>query len=145
MRYTLAWPVKAGLRRGFSSQTKGLLLFLEKLSKKVRSKSELFCYSVPDRDVWYYFSKMKLLILYRPNSEHARAVETFIHDFESRHVPPAKVEVLSLDTRDGAATASLYDVVQYPAMLATTTDGSVTRMWEGQTLPLMSEVAGSLL
>lgn len=85
-----------------------------------------------------------MLILYRPESEHARAVETFIRDFQQQHHIDAKVEILSLDTRDGAATASLYDVVSYPAMLATNNEGSVIRMWEGKSLPLMSEVAGSL-
>lgn len=85
-----------------------------------------------------------MLILYRPNSEHARAVETFIRDFQEAHHVEAKIEILSLDTREGAATASLYDIVQYPAMLATNNEGSVIRMWEGNNLPLMSEVAGSL-
>jgi hypothetical protein len=88
--------------------------------------------------------RMKLLILYRPNSEHARTVETFIRDFQSQHQTDAKMEVLSLDTREGAATASLYDVVNYPALLATTGEGMVVRMWQGSNLPLMGEVAGSL-
>ena len=28
-----------------------------------------------------------------------------------------RLEVLNIDTRDGSATASLYDVMQYPAIL----------------------------
>ena len=86
-----------------------------------------------------------MLILYRPNSEHARTVETFIRDFQEQHRPEAKIEILSLDTRDGAATASLYDIVQYPALLTTNNEGSVVQMWQGNNLPLMSEVAGSLI
>ena len=52
--------------------------------------------------------EVKLLILYRPNSEHASAVESFIRDFQHQHnIDEKKLEILSLNTRDGAATASL--------------------------------------
>lgn len=87
---------------------------------------------------------MKLLIFYRPNSEHARSVETFIHDFQKQYTTDAKMEILDLDTRDGAAMASLYDVLQYPAFLATAEDGVLIRSWEGRELPLMQDVASYL-
>jgi hypothetical protein len=53
-----------------------------------------------------------------------------------------KVEMMSLDTREGMATATIYDVVAYPAILVMRIDGSVQNMWEGETLPLIDEVAG---
>lgn len=87
---------------------------------------------------------MKLLIFYRPNSEHARSVETFIHDFQKQYTTDAKLEIMDLDTRDGAAMASLYDVLQYPALLATADDGVLIRAWEGKELPLMGDVASYL-
>jgi hypothetical protein len=83
---------------------------------------------------------MKVVILYRPNSEHGRAVESFVRDFEARH-NSGKIEVINVDSRDGASTASLYDVMQYPAILALRDDGSMLRMWQGGALPLMDEVA----
>ncbi len=82
---------------------------------------------------------MKVLVLYRPNSEHGRVVEEFIHDFQSQH-RDEHLEVLSIDTRDGSSTASLYDVMQYPAILIIQGDGSVQKIWEGDRLPLMDEV-----
>jgi hypothetical protein len=83
---------------------------------------------------------MKVLVLYRPNSEHGRVVEDFIHDYQARqHV--GRIEVLSVDTRDGMAMASLYDIMQYPAILVLRNDGGVVRVWQGEALPLMSEVA----
>ncbi|HKR82174.1 MAG TPA: hypothetical protein VJR27_04175 [Candidatus Saccharimonadales bacterium] len=86
---------------------------------------------------------MKLLILYRPNSEHASAVESFIRDFQHQHaIDEKKLDIMSLNTRDGAATASLYDVMSYPAFIAIANDGSVLNMWQGEELPLMDEVAG---
>jgi hypothetical protein len=83
---------------------------------------------------------MKLLILYRPNSEHGRLIEEFIHEYQSHHQSD-RLEVLSLDTREGSATAALYDVVQYPAILVLQTDGYVQKIWQGDRLPLMDEVA----
>jgi hypothetical protein len=82
---------------------------------------------------------MKVLVLYRPNSEHGRLVEEFIHDFRSRH-RDERLEVLNIDTRDGSAMATLYDVMQYPAILVVQTDGYVLKIWEGDRLPLMDEV-----
>jgi hypothetical protein len=90
------------------------------------------------------FTDMKLLIFYRPNSEHARNVETFMHDFRDQYPMDAKIEIMDLDTRDGAAMATLYDVLQYPALLATTDEGVLVRSWEGQMLPLMRDVAAYL-
>lgn len=82
---------------------------------------------------------MKLCILYHPNSDHARAVEEFIRDFQ--HSQGKHVEAISLETRDGAATASLYDITQYPAVLALREDGQLMKNWQGQNLPLMNEVS----
>jgi hypothetical protein len=85
---------------------------------------------------------VRLLILYHPDSEHSSRVEEFAHEFQSRHNVGSKLELLSLSTRDGAATASLYDVMAYPAILALADDGSLLNSWEGDSLPLMDEVAG---
>jgi hypothetical protein len=82
---------------------------------------------------------MKVLVIYRPNSEHGRLVEEFIHEFQRRY-GDAHLEILNIDTRDGSATASLYDVVQYPAILILQNDGYLQKSWEGNDLPLMNEV-----
>lgn len=82
---------------------------------------------------------MKVVILYRPDSDHARAVEEFAHEFERIHGRP--VAMVSVNTRDGAATASLYDIMQYPAVMATTDIGEMLQVWSGENLPLMNEVA----
>lgn len=83
---------------------------------------------------------MKVVVLYRPNSEFARAVEDFAREF-SRQYPDKKLELISVDTRDGSATASLYDILRYPAVLALSDDGRVMHEWHEQTLPLINEVS----
>jgi len=90
--------------------------------------------------VCYTEAIMKVLILYRPDSEHGRLIEDFIHEFQERH-QPAHLEALSIDTRDGSATAALYDIMQYPAILVVQADGGVQKVWQGDSLPLMDEVA----
>jgi hypothetical protein len=85
---------------------------------------------------------VKVLILYRPNSEHERDVETFAREFQREHNVGKKLELLSMNTRDGAATASIYDIFQFPAVMALADDGSVLQSWVGTPLPLMNDVAG---
>ena len=84
---------------------------------------------------------MKTVIIYRPNSEHSRDVENFIHEYSRRNAD-AKLEILNIDGRDGSAMASLYDITSYPAILTLQDDGSATMVWQGETLPLLDEVAG---
>ncbi len=83
---------------------------------------------------------MRLLILYRPNSEHSRVIEDYIHNFR-RIYSRGNVEVQDIDSREGIALASLYDVMQYPAILAIANDGTPQKVWQGTDLPLMDEVA----
>jgi hypothetical protein len=83
---------------------------------------------------------MRLLILYRPNSEHGRIIEEFIHNYENRY-HNSGLEVQDIDSREGIATATLYDVMDYPAILALQTDGAVQKVWQGSELPLLDEVA----
>jgi hypothetical protein len=93
--------------------------------------------------MWYTL-KVKLLILYRPNSEHATEIESYVRDFEHKHNIRGNVELISINTRDGAAMASLYDIMSYPSILALTGDGQLLNVWQGKPLPLMDEVAGYL-
>lgn len=81
---------------------------------------------------------MKVAVLYRSQSEQERPVLNFERDYNrqtGRHLSS-----YDLNTRDGWSLASLYDVVQYPAVLATTNDGQLLQMWQGDNLPLMNEV-----
>ena len=82
---------------------------------------------------------MKVRILYRPKSEHARRVEEFAHDIDRQQsIHP---ELIDVDTREGNALMSLYDIVSHPAVVVTKDDGTLIQHWVGDQLPLMSEVA----
>lgn len=83
---------------------------------------------------------MKVVALYRPHSDHARTIEDFAKDFERRN-RNNKLELVSVDTRDGAATASLYDVVRYPAFLALQNDGQLLKDWQVPPMPQLNDIS----
>ncbi len=85
---------------------------------------------------------MKAIILYRPDSEFARAVEEFAHDFE-RH-SSYECELIDVDSPAGSEMAKLYDVMQYPTVLAVRDDGQLARSWIGTPLPVVNDVVGFL-
>lgn len=84
------------------------------------------------------------MVLYHPSSEEARKLEEYVHDFAQRN--NFQIELVSLETREGAATASLYDIVRYPALLVVDVDGRLHKEWQGADSlpPLMNELAGYL-
>jgi hypothetical protein len=83
---------------------------------------------------------MKILVIYRPNSEHGRLTEEFLHDFQRLH-PDQKVEALNIDSREGSTLANLYDVTRYPTILVLQNDGQIEKSWDDDVLPRMDEVA----
>ena len=48
-----------------------------------------------------------------------------------------KIETMNVDSREGSATASLYDIMQYPAVLVTQDNGSLHKLWMGPEVPPM--------
>ncbi len=83
---------------------------------------------------------MKVIILYQPKSEHSRQVEEYVHDFVRAQPTTRKIEAVDVDTREGTALAELYDVMQYPSVIAMRNDGSLLSSWMGK-FPLMDELA----
>lgn len=79
-------------------------------------------------------------MLYHPRSEFARSIEEYAHDFE--RIRGSAIELISLETVEGSDMAKLYDIVRYPALLAVRDNGELLKNWEGESLPLMDEVAG---
>jgi hypothetical protein len=84
---------------------------------------------------------MVIVALYRKNSEQERPVIEFVEMLRRRY-PDKPVVEFDINTRDGAAEASLYGVMQYPALLVRSLDGHIHGLWEGTPLPLIDEVVG---
>lgn len=86
---------------------------------------------------------MKVVVLYHPESDHARSVLTFQRDFE--RLSSKTVQLLSLETPEGDTQAKLYGVTQYPAVIICADSGEVLKFWEGELLPQISEVISYIL
>ncbi len=84
---------------------------------------------------------MRVIVLYRPNSEHARRVEEYIADFQRFH-PGESIETQNIDSIDGSRMAQLYEIMEYPAVMALSNDGIMQQMWVGvDKMPLMNDLA----
>jgi hypothetical protein len=83
---------------------------------------------------------MRVLILYHPKSDHGGMVEDYVTEYSRTR--NKQIELLSLETKEGAEMAKLYDVTNYPALLIRQDDGHLLQMWQGNMLPLMNEVDG---
>jgi hypothetical protein len=86
---------------------------------------------------------MKVVVLYRPVSEHATSVEQYAREF--KHRTSKDLELLDVDSKEGSAMAELYDVVRYPCFLALTDEGVLQKIWMDQALPLINEVTGYII
>lgn len=85
---------------------------------------------------------MKAIILYRPDSEFARAVEEFVHDFQRNS--SYHYELVDVDSPQGTELAKVYDMVQYPSVLAVSDNGQLVKSWSGTPLPVVNDVVGFL-
>lgn len=83
---------------------------------------------------------MEVIVLYRERSDHAREVREYIREFTRR--TGKELTTLDVDTVEGAEKAKLYDILQYPAVIAVKSDGQMLQLWQGQPLPLINDVAG---
>ena len=82
---------------------------------------------------------MKVAIIYRPQSEHSRVVEEFVHDIgRQQGVTP---ELIDVDSPEGSTMLAAYDITSHPAILVMREDGQLVQHWAGEQLPLMQEVA----
>ena len=82
---------------------------------------------------------MRVFVVYKPDSEHAREVVDYLRDFERQ--TGYRIEEINPETRDGDAICRLYDIVQYPTIVAVDDDGVMQTAWAGSPLPLMDEVS----
>jgi methyl coenzyme M reductase alpha subunit len=83
---------------------------------------------------------MKVLIFYKVDSETRRQVDEFVHEFKRRY-PDQDLDLIDVDTIHGSQEADIYDIVQYPSVIATSNDGATLQRWDPGQMPLMNEVA----
>ena len=82
---------------------------------------------------------MNVKVIYKPESEEARAVEDYMRDVlrQTGH----NLDTVDLESKEGIAFCQTYDIVQYPTLLALSEDGLMQNMWSGLPLPTINEVS----
>lgn len=80
-----------------------------------------------------------MVVLSRSGTEYSRSVDDLVRDLEREHL--ARIDVVDLNSRDGSSTASLYDIMQYPAILVMQDNGQLVKDWQGTNLPPKGEIS----
>jgi hypothetical protein len=82
---------------------------------------------------------MRVVFLYRPQTESEGKVMDYVREYKMRH-PGVAPETISLDSREGDDMAKLYGIYSSPAILAISHDGSLRQLWQEEHLPLMQDL-----
>jgi hypothetical protein len=82
---------------------------------------------------------MRTVVISRENTDYARTVEEYLRDF--KYQTGHDLEVMNPDTPDGVQFCSVYDIVEYPTIVAVANDGSIQNSWRGLPLPTISELS----
>lgn len=82
---------------------------------------------------------MRVVVVYKDESDHAREVTDYLRDFtrQTGH----ELETMNPDTREGADFCRVYDIVEYPSLIALDDQGALQNLWRGTPLPTISEVS----
>lgn len=82
---------------------------------------------------------MKAYVVFKQESDHARAVTDFLRDFESR--TGKTLELVDPESASGSSFCETYDIMQYPTIIATDNNGTLQNEWIGLPLPMIDEVS----
>lgn len=82
---------------------------------------------------------MKAVIVYKNESDHARAVLDYLRDFEKQ--TGRQLESVDPDSLEGIDLCRVYDIVEYPTVVAMSDEGMALNSWRGLPLPTISEVS----
>jgi hypothetical protein len=82
---------------------------------------------------------MRLVVLYRDQTDYSRTVIDFLHDFKQQ--TGHDLDTLDPDSAEGMLFCDTYGIVDYPTIIATSDDGVMQNTWNGLPLPTISEVS----
>ena len=82
---------------------------------------------------------MRVAVIYRYESDHAREVLDYLRDFSRQ--TGHELEEIDPDTPSGAQTCRVYDIVEYATIIALSDSGQLQNVWRGRPLPTISEVS----
>lgn len=81
---------------------------------------------------------MRVVVISKPETDYARMMEEFLNNFTRQ--TGRTLEQLNPDEPDGERFVRAYDIVEYPTIIAISSDGQLQNMWSGRSLPTIDEV-----
>lgn len=82
---------------------------------------------------------MRVVVVYKTESDHAREVFDYLDDVKRQ--TGKELEEMNPDTSEGAHFCRVYDIVEYPTIVALSDDSQLQNLWRGRPLPTISEVS----
>lgn len=82
---------------------------------------------------------MKVVVVYKENSDHARTVLDYLRDFKQR--TGRELSTLEPESLEGEQFCRVYDIVEYPTIIAIADDSTMQNTWRGLPLPTISELS----
>lgn len=82
---------------------------------------------------------MRTVVVYKDETDYSREVTDYLRDFERQ--TGHTLETVNPDTKEGADFCRVYDIVEYPSIVALSDDGQLQNLWRGVPLPTISEVS----
>ena len=82
---------------------------------------------------------MRVVVLFKEQTDYARTVYDYLRDFE--RFTGHQLEVLDPESPEGVSLTGVYDILEFPTILALADDGTLQNQWKGLPLPTMSEVS----
>lgn len=80
---------------------------------------------------------MRVVCVFRDNQDYTRSVTEWMENF--RRQTGYEVEVMDPDREE--RFCRIYDIVEYPTIVALDSQGGLREMWKGRDLPLINDVA----
>ena len=82
---------------------------------------------------------MRTVVITKQSTDYSRSVDMFLEDFKRQ--TGRELEVLDPESREGELFCRTYDIVEYPTIIALSSEGHMQNMWRGTLLPTISEVS----
>lgn len=82
---------------------------------------------------------MRVVIIYKDNTDYTRTVLDYLHDFERQ--TGHQLETIDPETPGGTQFCETYDIIDYPTTIAISDSGVMQNEWRGLPMPTISELS----
>jgi hypothetical protein len=82
---------------------------------------------------------MRVVVLYKEETDYARQVTDYLRDFERQ--TGRVLETMDPESKEGISFCGTYDILEFPTVVALSDGGLMQNHWRGLPLPTISEVS----